>query len=996
MKNSFWTKTIALAAGMLVLFPSCLKERNMDEIYRPEGSEIIFGVENEFENSETGETRTFFSGDDNYTVDSKKYERIDWVANDKMTISYQRSGKTTQTGNYAVSSKSASNEISNASVDHYGGTKLTWNGGSGDHYFYAMYPENKTGRNSFTPLSGEQGATITGTIPATQAVTWNSSLGKYVPDMNYGFMAGYAKVSSTGTESRVTVPFTPAVTIFEFILKKGTGAPVLVKSATLEATNLTGTFSFKLKGGSRAKGEDWWNHTTTGTDPTTISGAGNKITVTFPSPVTMSTTQALDFTVFALPVAISNMKLTLTLSSNNGETYGDKHLDLNFNFQACKKNIITNSTVPDQSWEYILVHTGSTFVVNGEAAQGVSRPTKSAGVTNSAPFDSYRQRGSARENVNVTLKYAPDNNGVPGTFSTTVPAGLTSATVSATSINKTIYATVTANTSDPEIDQTGVDMTELHIQKLKANGSYGTSSSPQDLSLLEVAPTGILPRASGLPTTANCYIIDRAGWYMFPLVYGNAVDFTRSSEKMYDRGLNLYSYKDAASPASNGQYVWHNLLNYNGQNITSPYILDDVGLGVIDVEAVYIWQDVEAANSFIKSLSVVSKSPANFAALSGGNKSSVPYIQFQVDPQSIRQGNAVIALRKKSDKTILWSWHIWVTDGHDADGDGKGDSFATYNIKARIGVKASNEFLPLQLGYCETGTATTYKNRVWWVRVVQNNSGKELLFRVIQLTEPSITDSKSCGTFYQWGRKDPFLPRAGATKDNKVCHSSEPSRYVITGSGQGEINNAVTDVQNPSKAIQNPHIFYYYNDAGHVNWMYYQEPMNLWNMNQGDSNSEYLVAKTVYDPCPPGFSLPNKNATSNFTKTGENVINAQFQYYNVVDRNGDGQINESDFVNGVNYGWYFYTSDTGSGPALHFPATGFRHQIEGVLYDVIPGYTTEWGPSTVTFWTAQGASTKYSADSKYYGVNFSANLKYVYPTGQDSRAYGETVHPVKE
>ena len=61
MKNSFWTKTIALAAGMLVLFPSCLKERNMDEIYRPEGSEIIFGVENEFENSETGETRTFFS-----------------------------------------------------------------------------------------------------------------------------------------------------------------------------------------------------------------------------------------------------------------------------------------------------------------------------------------------------------------------------------------------------------------------------------------------------------------------------------------------------------------------------------------------------------------------------------------------------------------------------------------------------------------------------------------------------------------------------------------------------------------------------------------------------------------------------------------------------------------------------------------------------------------------------------------------------------------------
>ena len=938
MKNSFWINSIALAAGLLVLFSSCVKERNMDEIYRPEGSEIIFGVENEYENSETGETRTIFTGTD-LTVSgyTNKFERIDWVTGDKMTISYQRTNKTTQTGVYVVSSKTNSNEISNGSVYYYSGTKLTWNGGNNDHYFYAMYPENGNNRNTFTPVSG--GATISGTIPASQSVTYNSSQGKYLPaDMNLAFMVGYKRLSSGSTTSRVTIPFTPAVTMFEFNLKRASSGTTYVRSATLTATNATGTFSFKLTGGTSTKGEDWWNRTTSGTNPTTLTGNGNTITVNFSGfnsgkGVTMTNTNALIFTILARPIAYTNPVLTLVMSDDNGAHYFTKKVTLSTTFAACKKHIITNSKVPNATWEYTLEHTGTTITLNGNTYQQIVRSATSGGDTGTAPFNSYYKEsgsGETQMDVGVTVQYAPDNNGVPGTFGNNPPSGsgLSSASVSG-SINRTIKGTWAANSG------TSISTLEgLHTARMKAKGSVGTSSAPQDLSLSNLTSSGVSFRSSS-PTTANCYIIDRPGWYMFPLVYGNAIS---------SGSVNSGAYTTSNSSSS----IWQTLHKHDGTNINSAYIptaVSQTSISSSALNALCLWQD--AANTtadptFISNVSVISKP-------SGATVNTL-YIKFYVSPDTIHQGNAVIALRNGS--TIIWSWHIWVTNGYQANG------FPTIKIYAKNSgdfddVKASNDFLKLALGECETGTVSgvsVSNERACWVKVTQNTSGKTLLFRVVQSGSssgtPTITNYKSSCTYYQWGRKDPFPPSVPGSNSAKSV------------TGTGKTFEQWTSDNTAAKAIQNPTVFYM-QTSDPVNWIG-AAPMNLWNMNQTGQDQDLVTKKTVYDPCPPGYCAPNRYAFSNSTTNGlaSGPINASGSWSN---------------------GWNFYVSGT-SGTTFLEPAFGYLFKASAAITSV---------GSHFDFWTACGSYS--NMGRQFYGAS-----SFVYPAEPESRATGAPVRPAVE
>ena len=56
---------------------------------------------------------------------------------------------------------------------------------------------------------------------------------------------------------------------------------------------------------------------------------------------------------------------------------------------------------------------------------------------------------------------------------------------------------------------------------------------------------------------------------------------------------------------------------------------------------------------------------------------------------------------------------------------------------------------------------------------------------------------------------------------------------------------------------------------------------NLWNADNntnGKNFNDNPVTKTVYDPCPAGFTLPPSNAFTGFTTTGENVTNTVDKY----------------------------------------------------------------------------------------------------------------------
>ena len=97
-------------------------------------------------------------------------------------------------------------------------------------------------------------------------------------------------------------------------------------------------------------------------------------------------------------------------------------------FAACKKHVITNSSVPNEDWEYTFEHTGTTMTVGSYSYQEIVRTESTTGDTGTAGFTSSKKdKGSGETSIAVsdfTYAYAPDVNGAPGTFSANIPSGL--------------------------------------------------------------------------------------------------------------------------------------------------------------------------------------------------------------------------------------------------------------------------------------------------------------------------------------------------------------------------------------------------------------------------------------------------------------------------------------------------------------------------------------------------------------------------------------------
>ena len=237
--------------------------------------------------------------------------------------------------------------------------------------------------------------------------------------------------------------------------------------------------------------------------------------------------------------------------------------------------------------------------------------------------------------------------------------------------------------------------------------------------------------------TANCYVVSAPGYYSFPMVYGNAI---RKSKLNPD----AYTY----FPRANN--ILSPFINHLGQEITDPYIIFN---HVIPDHAELLWEDA------LNLVTDIKYNPGD----NGGN------ISFRVDKTTIRQGNAVICIKDEQDQT-LWSWHIWVTD---------------MNIGTTIPLKNSsmiNECMKYPLGYCEANSIT-YPSRSCRVRFVAGDKKEEM---IVNQNEKVVSYNDNI-VFYQWGRKDPFIPSDGSA-NNKIWYdqnnnpniSSPVVRYYVS------------------------------------------------------------------------------------------------------------------------------------------------------------------------------------------------------------------------
>ncbi len=180
------------------------------------------------------------------------------------------------------------------------------------------------------------------------------------------------------------------------------------------------------------------------------------------------------------------------------------------------------------------------------------------------------------------------------------------------------------------------------------------------------------------------------------------------------------------------------------------------------------------------------------------------------------EGNAVIAA-KNAQGTVLWSWHIWVCDSDVGETSGNGHTWMDRNLGA-----------------------------------ISDADG----------------DINNRGLLYQWGRKDPFLPscagygEADANVFNiQVGDGSGLWNYTdfTTMRSSAAPGNIVLAVENPMSLLQSNGSTYAWYMTAASSDLY---SAFLW----GDSDKSSMT-KSIFDPCPAGYMVPNRKPWNTATLT---------------------------------------------------------------------------------------------------------------------------------
>lgn len=310
----------------------------------------------------------------------------------------------------------------------------------------------------------------------------------------------------------------------------------------------------------------------------------------------------------------------------------------------------------------------------------------------------------------------------------------------------------------------------------------------------------------GVENTANTYIINAPGRYSLPLVYGNAIK-------------NGVANTEAYSATTHSSMALKTFVNHLGHDITDPYIYNNTGCEPSD--ALLVWED---------ELNLVRN-----VTLSTDSKS----ISFDVPHNTIRQGNAIVAVRDK-DKNIIWSWQIWVTDYN--------PNQQTYQLTAS---GKTHQIYMRSIGGVVGGDVTTFKERSVKVRFSQTDvpDGLEPLQKIVEFTQTGITISTpDCSTYYQWGRKDPMISDIKQWYDGS---HQELTALTLKSVGADIPSGELYE----TASILHPDVFW----TSDHNFSY--QHTNLWNMNLSTTSS----VKTVYDPSPVGSLVPDRNLFRDLT-----------------------------------------------------------------------------------------------------------------------------------
>ena len=270
------------------------------------------------------------------------------------------------------------------------------------------------------------------------------------------------------------------------------------------------------------------------------------------------------------------------------------------------------------------------------------------------------------------------------------------------------------------------------------------------------------------------------------------------------------------------------------------------------------------------------------------------YIAF-VTSDRYAEGNALIAAKDEGGN-ILWSWHIWMTD---------------------------------------------YPKE----HVYRNNAGT-LMDRNLGALSATSYDPRSNGLLYQWGRKDPFLGLTDFAEEESIgieaASTLEWPEHKVSDKQVGTIEYTIS---HPTTFIVfDPSVEVY--DSEYDSWDQYYD----WIHKDSPSVTRWSSNKTIYDPCPTGWRVPDE-----MWETAGIPVNALSDFKNHVIADHRGFIVGKDYCS--HDAWY--------------PASGMRvyWEMEDDKYEyfLVTNFGTYWSVTDQGILYSDGYSDGGSWDGYYDG-----------------------------
>lgn len=916
--RKYWILLAALAVAL-----SCTKEQEGAELvargdYDPM---VHFGLET-YVGADEPATKTTYAGDDQtYVLNSVRYERINWnvdasdpyidtvqvksetefTKNNAKTVDYKAvkiEGRTNKTG---IKESEADTAPVSGNVDD----NLYWSASKDDRYFYAVYPSpNMSGSKAenFNIDASTHTATVVGSISpntsgaesdreqpyikiiGTPGTPGSPASIEYLPDMSNAYMYAAAKVEGADAGyKKVPLRFKPLFSAVKLMITaRDAGAKnyrlkkvelrtdlhctdAYLRPGNPKGTALGGKFKAKFELDGSSTGD--FTLIPPGSDPSEeVADTLQRLTINIPEgDRRLLEDKTVKVTFITLPVEQKYLVVDYTFEYY--DTLDAKWKDVRrfLTLQAPGKNNV--NVFEDADW-YTLQKAHKLYVRSGVPeieyhfevqAQGNLPRTwadgspKVSGYFEAKDFysvKSYRDSSGVKQ----PLKWEVIESDVPDwLYLKTTRGDGTPVTPEDTPNNKFVkysfveYDAGGKNNGEPNIYwKNPVSFTAKDLAGNYVHPDFyddGTTPDPKagesyayDLSSHDIYGTPYTGLKNGdLGTTANCYVVSAPGWYRFPAVYGNAI-------KGGVPNTASYTGVDGTNPN-----LFDTFKNHLNNDIQGPWItkaVADGGNGIVIDGVSILWDD---ADDLITSDDITKPFYKD------------DYIYFHVG--HITNANAVITAT--SGGTVVWSWHIWaVADPVTNLATTKiqqtllNSSGGTFNYQSVYGDNGEF-FQTMDLGqndYEDTEVAPRFCD----VRFVQKYKDKTIDTVMVRFRQSGIKDHTNVANAltYQWGRKDPFSSKSATV----TCQTAS--------------------VNNVAEAIMHPDILY--RATASFSWSGNLRVDNLWNSKtdyvvdkfafivdgQSDGRQDKKVQKTIYDPCPPGFCVPNLFAFTAFNDKG--------------------------------------------------------------------------------------------------------------------------------